>query len=257
MSLTTHSAFYYGFAVTSANNKINFNEGAAELTAAIAVGEYSMTGYATAAAAALNVAGALTFTVTFSRVTRIMTIAAGSNFTLLISSGANAGSSAFATLGFSGADVTGAATYAGGTAVGTSYNTQFILQDHIASANFVRATDATVNTSASGRVEVFKFGDSRFVQANIKYATNTTTTAGPVRNSATGVAKLQSFMDYLITKGPVEYMADESSVGTFQTLILESTPDDSKGTGYTLKELYGQGLPGYFETGTMKFRVLS
>jgi hypothetical protein len=38
--------------------------------------------------------------------------------------------------------------------------------------------------------------------------------------------------------------------------MLESTPEDAKGLKYKLKELYGQGLPGYFETGVLKFRVL-
>ena len=141
-------------------------------------------------------------------------------------------------------------------AAGSEYVTQFILQSHVKSEHSQGATYATLNKSASGKVEVVKFGDEYFMEANIKYATDYLYGAStPIRNNATGVADLNAFLIYLISKGPIEFMADEDAPETFEKMILESTPDDSKGLKYKLKELYGQGLPGYFETGVLKFRV--
>ena len=95
-----------------------------------------------------------------------------------------------------------------------------------------------------------------FIQMNFKFVTNITQPSGSIiRNDASGVSKLITFLDYLITKAPIEFMPDENTVNTFQKVILESMADNEKGVGYRLRELYDRGLPGYFETGIMKFRV--
>ena len=72
------------FVVSALNNKINFDEGGAELIATVAVGTYTGTTLATAIAAAMNTAPgkALTYTCVYSTITGKFTIAAGSNFTI-------------------------------------------------------------------------------------------------------------------------------------------------------------------------------
>lgn len=256
MSLTTHSKFYYDYVVSDDALYIDFSEGASELTATLDIGSYSLTDFVAELSRALNAAGALDYTVTLNRTTRKITIAASGDFELLVSTGSHEGTSAFGLAGFSGADLTGEDSYEG-AAAGSAYTTQFILQSYVSPDDFQDSTYGSVNKSASGKLEVISFGTETFVEANLKYATNYEHGAdAPIRSNATGVADLRALMQYLTTKGPLEFMPDEDTPNTFYTVVLESTPDDNKGLRYKLKELYGQGLPGYFETGTLKFRVL-
>lgn len=257
MSLTTLSKFYYGHTVTDANNKINFKEGVPELTATLNIGSYTLTDYAAEVKRALDAAGALTYTVSVARSTRVLTVSAGSNFSLLTTSGSNASITAFTMMGFSGADKTGASTYSGAAGSGSVFTPQFILQDHISSDDWQQSVDAVVNKSASGQIEVVRFGVESFVQFKIRYATNIAQpSAGPITNSSTGLTDLRTFMQYIITKAPIEYMADKDTPTTWQDLILESNPDSQTGTGYKHKELYDRGMPGYFETPILKMRVV-
>src|SRR5690606_5719403 len=191
------------------------------------------------------------------RSTRILTVSASSNFSLLTTSGSTIGTAAFSMMGYSGADKTGANSYAASAATGDAYSPQFILQDYVSSDDWTDAVQGVVNVSASGRVEVVRYGQSDFIQMNIRYATDIPQgDSGIILNSASGVSDLRAFMRYAITKAPVEFMPSISDLNTYQSLILESTRDSQKGLGFKLKELYDTGLPGYFETGTLKWRVL-
>jgi hypothetical protein len=256
MSIQTHSKFYYGYEVSDEAQWIDFDEGAGELSAELTIGFYSLTDFAAELERALNDAGSLTYTVTVNRTTRVLTIAASGAVELLVSSGSHQGTTAYGTAGFTGADRASATSHVS-AATGTAYTTQFKLQSYVDPEDFNDATYGTVNKSASGKLEVVTFGTERFIEANIKYATNIAQGASsPIRNNATGRADLQALMRYMTSKGPLEFMPDEDVPGTFHTVILESTPDDSKGLKFKLKELYGQGLPGYFETGVLKFRLV-
>jgi len=79
------------FVVSALNNKINFDEGGAELIATVTAGTYTGTTLATAIAAALNTAPgkAFTYTCVYSTITGKFTIAAGSNFTIRWNTGTN------------------------------------------------------------------------------------------------------------------------------------------------------------------------
>lgn len=258
MSITTHSKFYFNYEITQDNNAIDFSEGGSELQATIDVGSYSLTDFLDAIARALNDAGALTYTVSVARATRIITISAGSNFELLITSGSRVGTGAWTAMGFSGADKTGAATYAGGTAAGSEYVTQFKLQSYVSTSDYIEAAEGTVNKSASGQVEVYRFGENRFMECNLTFVTSRAMPYGaPIRSDTQGHEKLRTFMQFLITKGPVEFMPNENDVATFETFILESAPEMKDGIGYKLKELYAKGLPGFYETGVLKFRRIT
>jgi hypothetical protein len=255
--ITTWSKFYYGYDVTADNNQLDFSEGGSELTAEIAVGSYTPTDFCTAVKTALDTAGALTYTVTFNRSTRKITIAATGTFQILKATGTHIGTSPFTLMGFTGAgDLTGTNTYTGASVSGDIYSPQFKLQDYISSDDYQQAVDATVNKTASGRVEVVKFGTESFIECNITFVTDRTVDGTVIRSNATGVADLRRFLQYLVTKGPCEFIPDEDTVSTYQKVMLESTPDSDKGTGYRIKELYDKGLSHVYQTGKLKFRVL-
>lgn len=255
MSLTTFSIFYYNFEVTKDNRFLNFKEGVPELTAEIQVGSYTFSTLATAIKTAMEAVGALTYTVTPNRNDRSYTISSSANFELLVTSGSST-SNIYSTIGFTGADRTGASTYTGSVA-GSAYEPQFILQDHISSDNSRKAVEAAVRKTANGKVEVIKFGTEKFVQFSIRFATDITQDGRIIKNNSLGVSQLQNFMQFLITKSPIEYMPDISTRSTFEKLLLESTPTDNNGIGYELKEMYDRSLPNYFETGILRFRVVT
>jgi len=250
------SKFYYGYTITSSNSILNFNEGAGELSATITIGSYTPTDFATAIQTALNAAGGLTYTATFNRSTRVITIAAGSSFSLLVTTGSQVALSPWAIMGFT-ADKTSASSHAGDAASGSEYVVQYEMQDYVPSARWTQSANATINKTASGRVEVVRFGSESFMQGNMKYITNIAQpSVGPITNNASGVANFIEFMDYAITKGPLEFIADKDAPNTFEKMILESTPENRDGVGYKIKELYDLNLPQYFESGTLTFRVV-
>lgn len=254
MSLTTFSTFYYAFEFDEDTRYIDFNEGASDLQAEVVLGSYTPTEMALVIQEAMNAVGTLTYTVTFNRSSRSFTISSTANFDLLVSSGASS-NKAYPAMGFTGADRTGASTYTGGHA-GSEYFPQFVLQDHISTDNLQSLVSPAVNKSASGRVEVVRFGTEKFLQCNIKYVTDLHIGGSSFKNNPNGVSDLRDFMQYITQKKPIEYMEDEGNRSVFQKLILESTTEERDGTGYLLKELYDKGLPNIFETGIMRFRLV-
>ncbi len=254
MSLSTFSVFYYDYDIDNESKYINFDEGGDELTAEVAIGSYTPTELAVAIEAALNLAGAAGYAVSFNRSTRAFTISAESNFSLLVDTGSTA-SSAFSIFGFEGADRTGDDEYTGSSS-GSIYYPQFILQDHISTDDYQNLVSPSINKSANGRVEVIRFGTEKFMQANIKFITNLVMDDNVIKNNPTGVEDAREFLRYITQKKPFEFMKSVSSRETFQSFILESTPDYKDGTGYKLKELYTKGIPNIFETGNLVFRLL-
>lgn len=107
------------FLVTAGvNNKINFDEGGAELTATLTAGTYNGQTLATEVKTQLDAAGG-TYTVSYTETTGKFTIArAAGNFTLRWNTGTNKAVDASGLLGFSdAADDTGADTYDSDTVV--------------------------------------------------------------------------------------------------------------------------------------------
>lgn len=258
MSLSTFSSFYFGHTVTSINNSIDFDEGGSELQATLNPGDYSLEEYAEEVKRAMDDAGALTYTVTVARATGFMTIASTSNFTLRTLTGTRFGSSAYPMMGFTiVANFTGASTYTGTLRSGSVYRPQSLLVDHIASENFVEKTEAVVNESASGRVQVFTFGTTNFIELTIRLSNDYTQPNSQVQieTQASGVANLRAFMNYIVTKAKFEYMPDRAVASTFEKVILETTPASRNGTSYKLEEL--GSAPGYFSTGKLRLRVVT
>lgn len=255
--ISTFSGFIYGFTVDEDNRYLDFKEGGAELSATVAVGSYSLAQMLSAVQDALNQAGARVYTLSASRSTRKITIAAtGGNFSLLTASGSHFSSSIFSLLGFTGADRTGAATYLGNTTAGSYYAPQFKLQKYISKDDLQQATQATVNKTASGRVEVIKFGTEKFYEMNITYITNIRQDNSIIKTNLTGVADARAFMQYAVLKAPFDFIPDVDTPTTFDVVMLETTTISAQGTGYQLNELYDKALPGYFETGKLRLRVI-
>lgn len=255
--ISSFSKFYYGFTITETNSQWDFSEGGAELTAEISVGEYTATTFCIALENALNAAGGLIYAVSFNRSTRKITITAAGAFQILLATGSHRASSPFSLAGFSqGSNLTGASSYEGAAAAGDYYVPQFKLQDYVAPDNLQEAVEATINESASGDIQVVKFGNRSFYEFNIMFATDIEQPDEVIRTNLNGIADLRRFMRFLITKAPCEIMPDENTPASYDTIVLESTSENSKGVGYRLKEMYDKGLPGYFQTQKLKFRVM-
>jgi len=257
MSITTTPVFYYGFTITVNDIYINFSEdaGATELTATLSAGSYSFTDLASEVALRLNNIGGQEYTVTASRADRTFTISAPGNFQLLFSSGSNSGLSAASVLGFAATDLTGADTYTG-SAAGSEYIPQFPLQNYVALNDYQEIAQANINESASGSVEVYSIGTRKFLEFNLGPITDNPMGKGSLFiQNTNAVSELRSFMEYAITKGDIEFMEDKDNRSVLTaTIILERTPTSGTGTGFKLRELYGRGLVGFFETGTLRFR---
>jgi hypothetical protein len=160
-------------------------------------------------------------------------------------------------MGFTGSDRTGSLTYAGNTNSGSIYTPQFMLQDYKDPEDMQEPVDGVVNESGDGYIETVTFGIRKYMECNIRYSTNTTLeSAGVFRNNPTGVADLRSFMQAIVKRSPIEFEPDLDTPATFKTLRLESTASHKDGLGYTLIELVNQGMPGWYDTGVLRWRLI-
>ena len=252
MSLKTYSAFIYGHDIDDESNYIDFSEdGITELSAIIETGSYTLTDFVNQVLVALNDAGNFDYTASINRATRKITISASSNFELRVTGSHNA-ISAFALMGFT-TDKSGSNSYESDVASGFFYEPQYWLQRYVDFTDNVESAQSSVNTSASGKVEVVSYGTNYFMECNITYATDITG-QGAIKNNASGVSNLRAFMNYAIRKKPLEFMPDIDTPSVFTSCILEKTPSSNNGTGFQLFELYTRGLANYFETGILTFR---
>lgn len=258
MSLGKHSAFYYGFIITSINQNFPFSEGSGEINARVAIGSYSLDEFVIELTKALNAAAvARTFSVSVNRQTRRITISANGTFQILIQTGSTIGSSCFDLAGFTGGtNLVGNSVYTGASGAGFEYLPQFTLQDYIDKENFVEANEASVNISASGDVEVLRFGLNKFYQMNVRFITNQQTDGKVLLNNPTGLQDAQAFLRSVTRRVRFEFMPDSANRNVFDKVILESIPGNSTATGFKLKEQFSDGLPGFFETGIFTLRVI-
>lgn len=256
--INTYSKLYYGVEITASTKHFDFDEGSGELSVELDIGEYTINGLAESLQTKLNELGGDTYTVTVNRSTRIMTISSTGTFDVLISTGTNAATGCYSVLGITDvSDITNVSSTSSDVAIGESYSPQYKLQDYVDEKDMRKLRNATRNKSASGQVEVQSFGTDRMFQFSIKFATDIyQPSGGPILNNQRGVDDLRAFMQWCIQQKIVEFMPDSSSPNTYYTLLLESSDYDSNGLGYKLNEQYSRGLVGYFETGTLTFRIL-
>ena len=257
MSLFNYSAFTYGHTVNEDNQFINFSEdGINELSCQIDIGSYSLGQYANKVAQAMNEVGTLNYTCTVDRETFKLTISADSNFWLYVTTGANASISAYSLMGFTTDRNGTAASYEGDEISGFIYYPQTPLQKYVDFDDNVKFNQSSVNESASGVVEVVSFGEVRIMECEIPLITDITPQLY-IKENANGVADARSFMLYAISKAPMEFIPNtENLSNNISEIILESTPEDQKGTAFKLKEQYSRKLIGYYSTGLLRFRRL-
>lgn len=261
MALNTKSVFYFGHVITDSNFQLDYDEGSGEVVAELNVGSYSLTEFGVELERALNASSQLPqlYTVSIDRATRLVTISAPGSFSLLISTGTHIGTSVFTLAGYTGADTASQTSHLGDSVSGSQYLPQFELQEYTPSENFKTPTSAEVNVSSSGKVEVVRYGDIRFMECNIKWVTDKDLSQTDwIDNNPTAVSDLRDFMDAITQKGTIEFMEDRDTRSIFETMILESTQDSSDGVGYRLFEFTKRKkLPDWYETKMLKFRKLS
>lgn len=254
--ITSYSKFYYGIEVTEFTRFFSFSEGGPEKVASLKPGKYALTGFVNEVARAMNAVGSLVYTTTVNRSTRLITISAPSNFTLPVATGSSLG--AYPVIGFTGLDKTGASSYTGTLAIGKEYSPQFRLQSYVDFEDNQKTVESQVLESATGQVEVVKFGTYKIMECDIDFITNIDQGIGAyIRTNLNGLANARDFMVYATTKGKLEFIPDETNVSVFRTCILESTPESQKGVDFKLKEKFSQGLIGYYSTGLLTFREVS
>lgn len=257
-ALFNHSKFYFGLKITTQNRYIDFQEGIDIRLATLTVGTYTGSSLAIEIKKQMDAVGDNTYSVTYDREDRTFTIATDVNYSLLTLTGLNSGLSAYSTLGFElSSDKTGQITYTSDYSTGSEYSTQFFIQSYKPTSQNRKAIDGVINKSSSGVIEVVKFGNERFMSGEFLFITNISQGEGSIiRSSPTGVEDFISFIEWLTDKGVVEFMVDEEDAQSYETFILESTEQDTKGLDYELIELYDRNLPEYFRSGTLKFRLL-
>jgi len=257
-ALENHSKFYYGWQITNQNKYIDFNDGAGVKTATLKVGYYSSTDLMIEIKKKMDALSTLDFTVSFNRTNRKFTISSTSSFSLLFSTGPNAAQSAAILLGYTATDKTSASSYLAENVSGYEYETQFYIQSYKDTSTNRKAIDGTVNKSASGAIEVIKFGNERFMEGEFLFITNIIQESiSIIRTNSQGREDFIQFIEWCTEKAPIEFIKNENDPSTFQTLVLESTPSDSKGLDYDLIEMYDRGLAQYYRSGVLKFRLIS
>lgn len=252
--LTTLSAFYYGINITRENNALNFDDGSGQLTAYVPIGDYSLSEIPDAVEDAMNLIGNQEYTITVNRTTRKITINGSSNFSLLCNSGSQAGTSIFEMLGFDTAsDKTGSNSYTSEDGCGSEYLNQIILDDYTKPEDYAVKENAVVNISTSGVIQSLQFGDGARMACNIKGVSDKVGTKNyNYYENASGISDFRDFMNYLITKGKIEFMPDKSDRNTYYKLTLESTSADKNGTAFKIMNM--KGASDYLESGPLLFR---
>lgn len=255
MSIETLSAFYYSQGINLENRYLDFSEGGPEISASLAIGNYSPTEILAVVANALNEAGGQVYTVTLNRVTRRVTIAAPGNFTLKLTSGTHAALSYFSFLGFTGADLSGSNSYTGNADFGTYYRPQFVLQSYTPFDHIEDSVSSSVNESAQGIIETISFGTRNFMECDLKFITNRDMGLdNPIETNAQGVDQCVAFLKFLRTKSNLEFIPDRDLPNTYSKILLESSPFNEDGVGFKLDEMLDMGLAGFYRTGILKFR---
>jgi len=256
VAIKTKSSFLYGFDITNSNKFLDFQEGSTEYNAELNIGAYTLDALAIEIASKMNALSSNNYTVTVDYPTRLLTIAGDSNFSLLVTTGANSGSDVFSLIGFS-SDQTGSNSYTSSSVVGSEYLPQYPLQNYTPFNHIERSSEAKVNESASGVVEIVEYSRVNFMEANIRYVTDITQSVNsPITNNANGVSDYLNFIQYAVQKKPLVFIPDIADYNTYTNCILESTPESNKGVEFKLKEIRQGGLAFYYESGSLTFRKL-
>lgn len=259
MALNKYSAVYYGHTIDKNNRYLNFIEPNAdnvELSAVLDIGGFTLTTYANRLAKALNTAGTQEYTVDIDRATGQLTINSSDIFTLLVATGSQLTVSAWELSGFTGGlDLSGSDTYTGESRSGSVYITQTPLHNFSDFPNNKEKAEAEVRTTPAGITEVISYSVQQRLKCDLPLITNYIPQRY-IRATATGVSEARDFMDYAITKAPLEFIYDFEDADNFVSCILDKTRESREGVGYELVERVKDELPGYYQlTGLVFLRI--
>lgn len=256
--LKDRALFLYGFDVTNNNKYFNFKNSAIgpELTAVLEIGNYTASEFLIELKRAIEEAdGIYTYTASLNRTVMggtsnaLSLVTSGSYFSILFGSGSNNQNSIRQLIGFAQTDYTGATSYTGPFNAGIILYPDFPTYDYLGPDQMV-VNDGVKNISAAGVKETLVFAQMQFFQGQWKYITNF--------QGSTQLTEWQNFLKYATRQLKFEFTPSVSEDSTFYyKCTLESTPADSNGLGYTLKQMRGEGLYRFYDTGLLKFRVLS
>jgi hypothetical protein len=250
-TITTLSAFTYGHTVTLDNRSVDFSEGGPEIQGNLEVGNYSLEEYAAEWERMLNTFGTFTYTVSVDRSTGKLQFTASSSVTFLAGTGTRIGTGAWEMAGFDPSDQLGT-SFQSDNRSGKLYRPQYLLDNYTSPDHYKVKESAAVNISASGQVQVLSFGDGSRMKCNIKAITNKTgLKIDPWYENASGISDALDFLEYIITKGKVEFMPDIDTPNTFFKLLLDSTKEDRSGVAFELKNMK---TPDVYESGDLTFR---
>lgn len=257
MSLSVYSAFRYGHTIDISNRDLDFKEGVTTRHAVVEVGSYTLTKLLEVVALAMNDVGTNDYSFTVNYSTGVVTLNSTGSFDLLGATGDNASTSILNLLGIDNINYLGVTQVVGINRSGFIYEPQFFLQSYMPTTQNKKAASATVTKAASGAVSVQSFGDERFMKCDLVFITNLIQpTDSIIKNNQTGLEDTISFLEYCITKAPVEFIADISKPDEFERLLLESTPTSTDGVGFDLVETFARGLPYYYEIKPLTFRLV-
>lgn len=251
--ILTRSVFYFGTKITRDNRGLDFSEGAGpEINALLKIGDYTLTTLAAEIQRVMRESGALLYTVSVDRLTRVITIDAPSAFNLLISTGAQTLAACWTTIGFVyGADQTGQITYDGSQGAGSEYITQYPVRDYISERDWKIREDATFQVTPSGIGQSISFGNGARIRMNITLITNILTIQNaPFYANATGVDNFLAFIEYCMDKNKIEFMPDVDDRDAFVKVFLDVTAEDKNAFEFNLKNL----SPDIYESGPLIFR---
>lgn len=256
-NLPPRSLFYFGFEVTKDNNLLDFTESTSPLVNRVAVltpKYYSPTEFALEVSRALTIAGTQSYSVIFNRTLRSFDYSAGVSFTFKSNTGANASIGPWALMGIDTSSDPSGTSFSGFNDTGYAYRPQFPLLNYVPSENIQDAVEATISETGSGVIEVVRFGNKNLMECQISFINNHCWPSNSyIEQNLTGYEDALLFMREIVKKGHIEFMRDRTDVSNFETFVLESTPQNSKGLGFRLTEEFNFG-EGIYTTGRLVFR---
>lgn len=251
MALKSKSLFLYNYTITSLNRSLDFRAVSlgAVLLAQLRIGDYSAVDLCAEIKRALEAADpAHTYTVTIDLTlvggtqNRITIATSGSYLDLLFASGPRVGSSVAPIIGFSSVDRVGGVSYQGTSSTGTSLITEAVGYNYV-SKKQMKAINGVQNESARGDKEAMVWGVKEFTQAEFKYEPESKVNI-----------EWEPLWVWLINQKPFIFIPEIATPTTYENVTLESTATDSKGFGYTMKEMLPD-FPFEYQTGMIKMRI--
>lgn len=243
------SSLNFGIEVTPNNRSIDFKTsgGGPEKQATLRVGLYSVSSLKTEVQRAMAAADpANTYTVTINRTVsagtqnRITLATSGAFLSLLFATGTRTGSNAGSLLGYGAMDKTGATSYVSTNSVGTILLPSYPPQD-FQPLGTIYDSKSSINDSTSGKIETVSFTSFRNFEFRFRW----------IEYGSSEFAGFQSFAQWILRGGPVEFVSDRADVST----LAVGVPINVR-RPFELNRMV-PNFYDYFETPVMTFREQS